>query len=241
MELYLIRHGQSTANRGDARILDPPLTELGRQQADRAGQTLKHLGITRLYCSAMRRAVQTAVIVGEHLELAPHVFVGIHESGGIWEDRGDDGGIIQLPGLTRSQLHDICPSVVLPNDVTDEGWWFPACDSDQQAPALDDARILQLVHKNCLEFIAHLDQHHVGEDERIGAITHGGSGSILLGTLLETPLPKKSLNRFPHNNTGISKIRRTHDDTQFLYLNRTRHLLGECVSNPEANSPLLTW
>ena len=240
MELYLIRHGQSTNNRGDARIPETPLTEIGKQQADRAGRTLRDLGITRLYCSAMLRAVQTAAIVGEHLELAPHVFVGIHEWGGIWEDR-DDSGMIPLPGMTRSQLRDICPSVVLPNDVTDEGWWFPSCDSDGRAPALDDARILQLVNRNCLEFIAHLDQHHVGEDEKIGAITHGGSGSILLGTLLETPLPKKSLNRFPHNNTGISKIRRTHNDTQFLYLNRTRHLLEEGVSNSEANSQLLTW
>ena len=239
MELYLIRHGQSTNNRGDARVPDPPLTEIGKQQADKAGRALKHLGITRLYCSAMLRGVQTAAIVGEHLELAPHVFVGIHEWGGIWE-HCVDRGIKQLPGMTRSQLRDICPSVVLPNDVTDEGWWFPSCDSDGRAPALDDAQILQSVNRNCLEFIAHLDQHHVGEDEKIGAITHGGSGSILLGTLLEMPLPKKTLNRFPHNNTGISKIRRIHDDTQFLYLNRTRHLLGEGVSDPEANSPLLT-
>ena len=239
MELYLIRHGQSTNNRGDVRIPETPLTEIGKQQADRAGRALKDVGITRLYCSAMLRAVQTAAIVGEHLELAPHVFVGIHEWGGIWEDRAD-GGITQLPGMTRSQLREVCSSVVLPNDVTDEGWWFPSCDSDGRAPALDDARILHLVNRNCLEFIAHLDQHHLGEDEKIGAITHGGSGSILLGSLLETPLPKKSLNRFPHNNTGISKIRRTHNDTQFLYLNRTRHLLGEGASNPEANSPLLT-
>ena len=79
MELYLIRHGQSTNNRGDVRIPDPPLTELGRKQADRAGQALKRIGITRLYCSAMLRAVQTAAIVSEHLELAPHIFVGLHE------------------------------------------------------------------------------------------------------------------------------------------------------------------
>ena len=73
MELYLIRHGQSTNNRGDARIPETPLTEIGKQQADRTGRTLRDLGITRLYCSAMLRAVQTAAIVGEHLELAPHV------------------------------------------------------------------------------------------------------------------------------------------------------------------------
>ncbi len=48
MELYPIRHGQSTNNRGDARVSDPSLTELGRQQATRAGLALRNLGITRL-------------------------------------------------------------------------------------------------------------------------------------------------------------------------------------------------
>ena len=240
MELYLIRHGQSTNNRGDARVPETPLTEIGKQQADRAGRTLRDLGITRLYCSAMLRAVQTAAIVGEHLELAPHVFVGIHESGGIWEDRVD-GSREQLPGLTRSQLYDVRPSVVLPNDVTDNGWWLKSCDVEERVSTWDDAQILQLVQRNCLEFIAHLDCYHSEEDEKVGAIIHGGSGAVLIGALLGVPLPNTSLDRFPHNNTGISKIIRTHNDTQFLYLNRTRHLLEEGVSNPEANSPLITW
>ena len=174
MELYLIRHGQSTNNRGDARVPDPPLTEIGKQQADKAGRALKHLGITRLYCSAMLRGCRLPQL-SVNIWSSRRMFLSeIHEWGGIWE-HCVDRGIKQLPGMTCSQLRDICPSVVLPNDVTDEGWWFPSCDSDEQAPALDDAQILQSVNRNCLEFIAHLDQHHVGEDEKIGAITHGGS------------------------------------------------------------------
>ena len=132
MELYLIRHGQLTNNRGDARVPDPPLTDLGKQQADRTGKALGNLGITRLYCSAMLRAVQTAAIVGGHLELPPHVFVRIHEWGGIWKDRVD-GGRVQLPGLTRSQLRDACPTAVLPDDVTDEGWCIQAFDAHELA------------------------------------------------------------------------------------------------------------
>ena len=240
MILYLIRHGQSTNNRGDARVPDPPLTDLGRQQADRAGRAMRNLGITRLYCSAMLRAVQTAAIVGERMRLAPHVFVGIHEWGGVWEDR-DDGGWKQLPGLTRSQLRDICPSVVLPNDVTDNGWWFPALGPDQPGVTWDYAQIAQLIHENCLGFIAHLDQQHVGSDEKVGAIIHGGSGSILLGTLLGIPPLDKSLEHFAHNNTGISKIRRTRENTQILYQNRISHLLEESEFSLEANSPLITW
>ena len=240
MELYLIRHGQSTNNRGDARVPDPPLTELGRQQADRAGRALKDLGITRLYCSAMLRAVQTAAIAGEYLELAPHIFVGIHEWGGVWEDKVD-GGTNQLPGLTRIELQDVCPSVVLPDNVTDNGWWFPSHGSNEGTSLLDYTRMLQLIHGNCVEFIEYLDLHHDGEDERVGAIIHGGSGSILIGALLGVPPPNKFTDRFPHNNTGITKIRRTPEATQLLYQNQTCHLHDEREFGLEARSPMVTW
>ncbi len=243
MELYLIRHGQSTNNRGDARVPDPPLTELGRQQADRAGRALRNLGITRLYCSAMLRAVQTAAIVGARLELAPHVFVGIHEWGGIWKDR-IEGGVEQLPGLTRSQLRDVCPSVVLPDDVTDAGWWFPSSNSDEPTQEWNHTQILRSIHENCLAFIAHLDQYHDEEDERVGAIIHGGAGSILLGTILgmqqQLPPPDDPLDRFPHNNTGITKVRRSPERSQILFHNQTAHLLDDGDYRLETDSPMIT-
>ncbi len=240
MELYLIRHGQSTNNRGDVRIPDPPLTEIGKRQADRAGWALENLGITHLYCSAMLRAVQTAAIVGEHLELAPHIFVGLHEWGrGMWEDRGD-AGIVQLPGLTRSQLRDVCSTVVLPDDVTDEGWWSQVFDTRELAQGGNVEKMLSLAHENCLQFIAHLDQHHTGKDEKVGAILHGGAGSILLGAFFGL-LPNEARDRFPHNNAGITKIRRNPEHTQLLYQNQTYHLLRESEFNLEACSPMLTW
>ena len=239
MELYLIRHGQSTNNRGDARVPDPPLTELGKQQTDRAGRALRNLGITRLYCSAMLRAVQTAAIVGGHLELAPHIFVGLHEWGrGMWEDRGN-AGIVQLPGLTRSQLRDVCPTVVLSDDVTDEGWWFQVFDAHELAQGGNVEQMLGLAHENCLRFIAYLDRHHAGEDGKVGAILHGGSGSILLGAFFGL-LPNESRDRFPHNNAGITKILRTPEYTQLLYQNQTGHLLKESEFDLEASSPMVT-
>jgi broad specificity phosphatase PhoE len=241
MELYLIRHGQSTNNRGDARVPDPPLTELGKQQADRAGRALRNLSITHLYCSAMLRAVQTAAIVGGHLKLPPHVFVSIHEWGGIWKDRVD-GGRVQLPGLTRSQLRDVCPTAVLPDDVTDEGWCIQAFDAHELAQEGNDEQMLGLAHENCLRFIAHLDHHHhhAREHEKVEAILHGGSGSILLGAFFGL-LPNETQNRFPHNNAGITKILRTPKYTQLLYQNQTSHLLKESEFDLEASSPMVIW
>ncbi len=222
MELYLIRHGQSTNNRGDSpRLADPPLTELGKEQARQAGQSLKDEGIIRLYCSPMLRTLQTAQIIGDNLDLSPHIFVGLHEWGGVWEDRGDKVAI-QLPGLTRSEMREICPSVVLPKDVTDQGWWFQGWAGAE--------KMLQLAHGNALAFIAHLKVHHDGTDERVAAVTHGGSGSSLLSALFSLP-PDVDYERFSQNNTGLSKLSITLERTQLRYLNRIDHLLKKMVTS----------
>ena len=76
MELYLIRHGQSTNNAGLPHIADPPLSNLGKQQAYYAGKALQREGISRVYCSPMLRALQTAEIIGGMLSRAPHIYIG---------------------------------------------------------------------------------------------------------------------------------------------------------------------
>ncbi len=61
--IYLIRHGQAAANWNED--LDPPLSELGRQQAQHAtGQLMKIQGIEQFHCisSPIKRAYQTAEI-----------------------------------------------------------------------------------------------------------------------------------------------------------------------------------
>lgn len=61
MDLYLIRHGESTANRDQvhAAWLPMPLTEAGIKQAQKAGQLLQGIPFDRFYCSDVLRTVQT--------------------------------------------------------------------------------------------------------------------------------------------------------------------------------------
>lgn len=61
MELILIRHGlpQHIEN-PDGRPADPPLSEIGRTQADRMATWLQHEAIDQLYSSPMIRAHETA-------------------------------------------------------------------------------------------------------------------------------------------------------------------------------------
>jgi broad specificity phosphatase PhoE len=69
--LVLIRHGQTRWNRegrwqGQA---DPPLNAFGRRQAHRAAQALRGSGLDHLYSSDLRRALETAHIIGANLGL----------------------------------------------------------------------------------------------------------------------------------------------------------------------------
>ncbi len=224
MELYLIRHGQSTNNEGKLpRIADPPLTDIGVKQAHWVGESLKDEGITRLYCSPMLRTLQTAQMVSDSLDLPPHVFVGLHEWGGIWEARGD-GTAVQLPGLNRAGMREVCPDVVLPDDVSDQGWWF------NDGFAGDIEGMCQLSHENGLAFIAHLEAHHGNTDERVAAVSHGGSGGSLMSAFFGLP-PDAGYSRFTQNNTGVSKLSFTSERRQLQCLNRTSHLPPEAVTS----------
>jgi probable phosphoglycerate mutase len=69
--ILLVRHGQSTWN-ADGRWqgrADPPLSDLGRRQAEVAAGTVGELGIMRVVASPLVRAHETATIVGGALGL----------------------------------------------------------------------------------------------------------------------------------------------------------------------------
>ena len=214
MKLYLIRHGQSTNNAELPHVADPPLSNLGKQQAYHAGKALQREGISRLYCSPMLRALQTAAIIGNILSLAPHIYIGLHEWDGIWEESVGRFGAT-LPGLTRLEMKEVCPNVVLPQDVTDEGWLFTQWENVEL--------MLQRADQNATNFIEHLEAIHNQSNERFAAISHGGFLSTLIGTFFSLS-PNDDSDRFAHHNAAISKIRRTARGTQLRYLDRICHL-----------------
>ena len=77
MELYAIRHGQSAANaiQAHAGWAQVPLTELGREQAAKAGELLKGLEFERIIVSDLLRARETAQIAlpGRNFEQDPRL------------------------------------------------------------------------------------------------------------------------------------------------------------------------
>jgi len=66
MIFYLVRHGEIESNikKVYAGWSEEELTEKGVLQAEEAGKSLRDKEIDRLYCSPLKRAVQTAEIIG---------------------------------------------------------------------------------------------------------------------------------------------------------------------------------
>lgn len=73
VHLYLMRHGQSHVNLTDltAAHRDDPLTDIGREQAEAAGRYVaSDVRPTRIYCSTVARAAETADFVTRATGLA---------------------------------------------------------------------------------------------------------------------------------------------------------------------------
>jgi probable phosphoglycerate mutase len=74
MEILLIRHGETEDNKHDVHQTPfVPLSPEGREQARRAGERLKALGITKLVTSDLARAKETADIIAAACGIEPEL------------------------------------------------------------------------------------------------------------------------------------------------------------------------
>ncbi|MBR1778729.1 MAG: histidine phosphatase family protein [Alphaproteobacteria bacterium] len=81
-EFYVFRHGQTDMNvagRWQGQGIDLPLNEIGCQQAQELAEQLKQTGIEVIFSSPLKRAVQTAQIVAETLDIPVKVEQGLIE------------------------------------------------------------------------------------------------------------------------------------------------------------------
>jgi probable phosphoglycerate mutase len=90
LTLHMIRHGDTTQSSegvfcGD---LDPPLTDKGKMQAEKAAAAIAKLGVSAVYGSPKLRARQTAEPILKALGLQATYEDGLREIGyGTWEGR----------------------------------------------------------------------------------------------------------------------------------------------------------
>ncbi len=241
MELYVIRHAQSTNNAlidQSTRVADPPLTELGMRQAETLAQhlatgrdpaDLPHIawaynmsnprsepgyGITRLLCSPMWRSLQTAQPIARMLGLQTEIWVDIHEVGGIFLE--SEAGIVGYGGKTRQELLAEYPDYLVPDTITDNGWWTGGLEETLAR----DARAIRVA--------VQLKQWS-RSDERIAIVTHGGFLSRLIKYLFNEPAGRLVFHQ--QYNAAISRLEFRGDGLIVCnYLNRADFLPAEMLT-----------
>lgn len=181
----MVRHGQSTNNvvrdnPGAARTSDPDLTDLGHQQAEALGTWMAANGPRpgRIFCSLMRRTIQTAHPWADALDVGIEARADLHENAGPY--LGDHADKQPHPGSARSVVQGFSDRVVLPDSATEQGWW-----SGPTERLADSLRRAQRV----AQWLWTLD------DDIVGLVIHGAFGSMLLSALLQPGAIRATLER----------------------------------------------
>jgi 2,3-bisphosphoglycerate-dependent phosphoglycerate mutase len=253
MELYFIRHGQSTNNANwdnpdFQESPDPALTENGHEQVRLLAEFLKKnqiitddkdwntqnrygFGLTHVYTSLMERAAYTAAPIAQALDIPLIAWKEIHEEGGIFS-RGDkrsspvDKSNVQgLPGRPRSFFMQNFRTITLPDDLDETGWWNRPFEADEERQPRADQVFAELLAR-------HRDQDGRPE-HRIGFVSHGGFFMRLVCAILKLPWRQAAhglRSWFLLNNCSISRFDIHKNEITMAYMNRTDHLPDHLIT-----------
>ncbi len=241
-QLYFIRHGQSTNNvimdqnnHDDymlERTTDPNLTPIGEEQAQLTGKTLAQpftasefdpqnragFGLTHLYCSLMVRAVRTGLAISQATNLPLVACPELHETGGLFDVKMVDGErvFIGQPGPGRSYFQSQFPQLILPDDLSDDGWY----NQDKETREQYNQRAQTIIDRLIIE--------HGETDHRVGIVMHGGIFARLLTAFFNIQAERYW---FLMNNCAISRVDISEDGFVMLaYMNKVDHLPDHLVT-----------
>jgi broad specificity phosphatase PhoE len=194
MLLLLVRHGQSLGNiEGRIQGSDDPLTDFGRGQAAAVAQALSdRADVTHLYASPLDRAMETAEIIGRAVNCEPVPIAGLAEinagraAGLLWED-------------WRLQNPELAEVMANPDRGITEGW-----EGGENGQEFGDRVIAAYTE---------IVTRHVGTDDIVVAVGHGGSLAWIAAKAHGDPLDVWPGNRAGFLNCSISE----------LYIDETGH------------------
>jgi broad specificity phosphatase PhoE len=189
MEIMLLRHGESEGNaagRMQGRR-DYPLTALGREQAERAGEFLATRGppVARVYVSPLKRASETASIVFGR---------GVHPEPVIDPDLPEIGAG-QLEGLDEAEIRERYPEFMT-RSLTETGDFS---DYGGESYADVQARVRRVVTR--------LEAQHRSAEERVLLVGHGGFQYQLAKSLLCEPVPRVCILKMGNCTVSLLRLR----------------------------------
>ncbi len=100
--VYLLRHGETDLNAQGVLqgSIEADLNARGRAQAEAAAKQMRNLGLQRIISSPQRRAVQTAEIIADHLQLPVETQASLRErSWGPYEGRPREEAVADAEGV----------------------------------------------------------------------------------------------------------------------------------------------
>lgn len=152
LRLMLVRHGETPSNVRhvlDSRPPGPPLTELGRRQADALAERLADDPVVAVYASTAIRAQETAEPVAKHHGLPVDVLDGVHEV-----QVGDLEGLSDADSLRRF------------------GEIFLRWTAGDLAAAMPGGETGEEIHARFLKAVSMIREEH--SDGLVVVATHGG-------------------------------------------------------------------
>ena len=199
MRLHLIRHGETTSN-AEGRVqghLDEPLNDRGLREAALLAERVAEMPIAALYSSTLQRALRTAQIVSQRIE------VDLQEREFLMER--DVGA---LSGLTRDDIAKQYPEWRKQRLVPNAERVVPGYEND--------SAFYERVIPNILALIA--DHPH----QEVAVVTHGG----VIGAFCRHVIGVTVRGSVELSNASIStyEVREGQEHGQMMSLNDTCHL-----------------
>jgi len=167
LRLLLARHGLTVANQQHRYIgvSDPPLSDEGLAQAEALAVRLAWEGLTALYSSPLRRALQTAEVIARACGLKAQVEPDLREMDfGCWE------------GLTRAEIVERYPEQM-------RAWKM---DPTAEPAPHGGESLAQMARRAKAAYDRILARH--GDGETVLIVAHGGVLQALLCQALDSPL-----------------------------------------------------
>ena len=200
--IYLIRHGETDANKNDiyqGKGLDPPLNETGERQAKLLAEFLAsdYSKISKIVSSPAMRAQQTAYIIYQYVGVGIAIEDGLHEiDHGDWEGKTASEVAIKYPELAKK-------------------WW--SCIDPLSINFPGGEKIKDAVDRIWATFLRILVTH---KDKHLAIVAHGGTNAIILSKILEA----KNFRNISQSNTAFNIIKQRDNIFKIKLVNSVAHL-----------------
>ncbi|WP_057875319.1 histidine phosphatase family protein [Liquorilactobacillus aquaticus] len=192
--LYIVRHGQSEANKAgilQGNKIDTPLTAKGRSQADAVYQQLQKLDFDKVYASPLLRAAQTAHIIANNATT-------------VYDSRLKEYDYGEWDGLLVEDVHQKYARF-----FNSQHNLLPGSDKISHGETFEE------VTQRLEEFFSELVVKHA--DEKLLIVSHGFTIKLMLNAILGI---KNLVNLNEPSNAGVTKIELTPETRTLLYFNQ---------------------